>query len=98
MFPSMIRKMASARSAALVGDPTWSDTTFSSSFSEVSLSIVFMKFFPYGEYSQAVLRMIWRQPEAATALSPSSFVLPYTLTGFGSRSSVYGTQPSPSNT
>ena len=46
---SMMRAIASARSPAYVGVPTWSNTTFRLSFSAVSFCMVFTKFLPKGE-------------------------------------------------
>ena len=95
---SMIRQMTAARSSAQVGLPTWSATTPTSGRVAISDAIVLTKFFPYGEYSQAVRIMIALHPDPSSSSSPASLVRPYTPRGFLASSSLYGILPSPPNT
>ena len=87
-------RVASARWPTYVGEPTWSATTLTSSRSRPSSSIVLTKLRPFHPYSHE-LRTI--QP-SRTSRSPSSFVRPYTESGFGSSDSTYGSRFVPSKT
>ncbi len=79
-------EQAAARSTAYVGEPTWSSTTETVSFSFSSRSIVATKSVPLPVYTHAVRTMCASGSTARIASSPASLVRPYAVRGpVGSR-------------